>query len=97
VGHVDFKEVEFTYPTRPDVQILRKLGLDVQPGQTVALVGSSGCGKSTTIQLLERFYDPTGGSVASIFYLILFIKKKRERERERERERKYSRVRCYIF
>ncbi|CAG0912522.1 unnamed protein product [Notodromas monacha] len=60
---VAFKDVEFTYPSRPDAQILKKLCLDIQAGKTIALVGSSGCGKSTTIQLLERFYDPSSGSV----------------------------------
>eukprot|EP00043_Microstomoeca_roanoka_P013304 m.130297 g.130297 ORF g.130297 m.130297 type:complete len:1336 (+) comp15719_c0_seq1:159-4166(+) len=62
-GHVVFKNVDFTYPTRPDEQILHKLNIEIQPRQTVALVGASGCGKSTTVSLIERFYDPTAGSV----------------------------------
>ncbi|CAG0912519.1 unnamed protein product [Notodromas monacha] len=62
-GEVKFDAVEFTYPSRPNVQILKRLILDIKPGYTVALVGSSGCGKSTVIQLLERFYDPSSGSV----------------------------------
>ena len=62
-GHLRFNDVEFKYPMRPTVPVLRKLQLEVKPGQTVALVGSSGCGKSTCVQLLERFYDASGGIV----------------------------------
>ncbi|XP_076808833.1 ATP-dependent translocase ABCB1-like [Clavelina lepadiformis] len=63
-GNVLFKDVQFTYPSRPDIQVLKGLTQIVCPGQTVALVGQSGCGKSTCIQLLERFYDPSDGSVS---------------------------------
>ncbi|XP_059568176.1 phosphatidylcholine translocator ABCB4 isoform X2 [Myotis daubentonii] len=62
-GNVTFNEVVFNYPTRPDVPVLQGLSLEVKKGQTLALVGSSGCGKSTVVQLLERFYDPTAGTV----------------------------------
>ncbi|XP_068114235.1 ATP-dependent translocase ABCB1-like [Hyperolius riggenbachi] len=62
-GNIEFKNIHFSYPTRPDIPILKGLNLTVKPGQTVALVGSSGCGKSTTIQLLQRFYDPPVGEV----------------------------------
>uniref|UniRef100_A0A3Q2PIR9 ABC-type xenobiotic transporter n=1 Tax=Fundulus heteroclitus TaxID=8078 RepID=A0A3Q2PIR9_FUNHE len=62
-GNVSFEDVKFNYPSRPDVPILRGLNLRVKKGETLALVGSSGCGKSTTIQLLERFYDPRDGRV----------------------------------
>ncbi|XP_048117280.1 ATP-binding cassette, sub-family B (MDR/TAP), member 4 isoform X1 [Alosa alosa] len=62
-GNVNFENVHFHYPSRPDVTVLKGLCLRARKGQTIALVGSSGCGKSTTIQLLERFYDPTHGSV----------------------------------
>lgn len=62
-GKISFKNVNFTYPTRPDVQVLRGLDLYIEPSQTVALVGASGCGKSTTMQLLERFYDPSRGKI----------------------------------
>ena len=65
-GCVSFKDVRFNYPTRPDVPVLQGLNLTVNPGETVALVGSSGCGKSTTVQLLERFYDPLDGQVVSL-------------------------------
>ncbi|XP_007954825.2 ATP-dependent translocase ABCB1 [Orycteropus afer afer] len=62
-GNVTFDEVMFNYPTRPDIPVLRGLSFKVKKGQTLALVGSSGCGKSTVVQLLERFYDPLAGKV----------------------------------
>uniref|UniRef100_A0A671FUS3 ATP binding cassette subfamily B member 1 n=1 Tax=Rhinolophus ferrumequinum TaxID=59479 RepID=A0A671FUS3_RHIFE len=62
-GNVTFNEVMFNYPTRPDIPVLQGLSLEVKKGQTLALVGSSGCGKSTVVQLLERFYDPLAGKV----------------------------------
>ncbi|MBZ3872674.1 Phosphatidylcholine translocator ABCB4 [Sciurus carolinensis] len=62
-GNVTFNEVVFNYPTRPNVPVLQGLSLEVKKGQTLALVGSSGCGKSTVVQLLERFYDPLAGTV----------------------------------
>lgn len=62
-GNVTFSEVVFNYPTRPDIPVLQGLNLQVKKGQTLALVGSSGCGKSTVVQLLERFYDPLSGKV----------------------------------
>ncbi|XP_034553324.1 ATP-binding cassette, sub-family B (MDR/TAP), member 4 [Notolabrus celidotus] len=63
-GDIVFKDINFTYPSRPDVKVLKNMSLNVRSGQTIALVGSSGCGKSTTIQLLQRFYDPQEGSVS---------------------------------
>ncbi|XP_032093915.1 ATP-dependent translocase ABCB1 isoform X1 [Thamnophis elegans] len=62
-GNIAFKEVVFNYPTRPDVPVLQGLNIAIEKGQTLALVGSSGCGKSTVVQLLERFYDPLSGEV----------------------------------
>uniref|UniRef100_A0A663EMJ4 ABC-type xenobiotic transporter n=1 Tax=Aquila chrysaetos chrysaetos TaxID=223781 RepID=A0A663EMJ4_AQUCH len=62
-GSIEFRNVHFVYPTRPEVQVLQGLNVKVNKGQTLALVGSSGCGKSTSIQLLERFYDPVEGQV----------------------------------
>ncbi|XP_078519793.1 ATP-dependent translocase ABCB1-like isoform X3 [Lissotriton helveticus] len=62
-GRIEFRNIHFSYPTRPDIQILKGLNLTVEPGKTIALVGSSGCGKSTTIQLLQRFYDPLQGEI----------------------------------
>lgn len=64
-GEIKFQGVQFSYPTRKDVQVLQGLDVCVKPGQTLALVGGSGCGKSTTVQLLERFYDPAAGKVVS--------------------------------
>ncbi|XP_075234185.1 multidrug resistance protein homolog 49-like isoform X2 [Lycorma delicatula] len=63
VGTIEFKNVYFNYPTRPDVKVLQGFDLKINQGECIALVGSSGSGKSTTIQLLERFYDPNSGSV----------------------------------
>ncbi|XP_055840861.1 multidrug resistance protein homolog 65-like [Episyrphus balteatus] len=62
-GDIEFQDVFFRYPSREDVIVLRGLNLKVEAGQTVAFVGHSGCGKSTCIQLLQRFYDPVFGNV----------------------------------
>ncbi|XP_051576413.1 ATP-dependent translocase ABCB1 isoform X8 [Myxocyprinus asiaticus] len=62
-GNIEFREVQFSYPTRQNVKVLQGLNVSVMQGQTLALVGGSGCGKSTSIQLLERFYDPAAGHV----------------------------------
>lgn len=62
-GRVEFSDVEFSYPTRKDMLVLKGLKTVVEPGQTLALVGQSGCGKSTCISLLERFYNATAGEV----------------------------------
>ncbi|XP_062131687.1 multidrug resistance protein homolog 49 [Drosophila sulfurigaster albostrigata] len=62
-GRLRFEDIHFRYPSRPDIEILKGLTVDVEPGQTVAFVGASGCGKSTVIQLMQRFYDPEQGQV----------------------------------
>ncbi|XP_062322714.1 ATP-dependent translocase ABCB1 isoform X2 [Osmerus eperlanus] len=62
-GDVEFKNIHFSYPSRKTVKILQGVNLKVPHGKTIALVGASGCGKSTTIQLLQRFYDPDEGQV----------------------------------
>ena len=62
-GDIEFRQVHFSYPVREDVPILRDLSMRVNSGQRVALVGSSGCGKSTMVKLLLRFYNNTVGQV----------------------------------
>ena len=60
-GKIEFKNVSFAYPTKPDLNVLKGISFTILPGQAAALVGYSGCGKSTIIQLLERFYDVKDG------------------------------------
>ena len=60
-GKIEFKNVTFAYPTKPDLNVLKGISFTILPGQAAALVGYSGCGKSTIIQLLERFYDVLDG------------------------------------
>ena len=62
-GELRFENVRFHYPTRPDAPALADFSLAVAPGETVALVGPSGAGKTTVFQLLQRFYDPDGGVI----------------------------------
>ena len=58
-GTIEFKNVNFEYPTRKDLRVLKNFSTRIEAGQTVALVGPSGSGKSTIIQLIERFYNPS--------------------------------------
>jgi ATP-binding cassette subfamily B (MDR/TAP) protein 1 len=62
-GDIQLSKVTFCYPTRQEVNVFDGLTLDIKAGQTVALCGPSGGGKSTTVQLIERFYDPSAGSI----------------------------------
>ncbi|OSS43271.1 hypothetical protein B5807_12119 [Epicoccum nigrum] len=62
-GKITLKDVEFSYPERPNHPVLFGITIHADPGQFVALVGTSGSGKSTVLQLLERFYDPTNGTI----------------------------------
>ncbi|KPA82147.1 putative mitochondrial p-glycoprotein [Leptomonas pyrrhocoris] len=60
---IEFRSVKFAYPTRPDMMLFRDLSLTIKCGQKVAFSGASGCGKSSMIGLVQRFYDPLGGAV----------------------------------
>ena len=62
-GRIEFKDVNFRYPSRLDQQVLNNFSAVFEPGQTTAIVGPSGSGKSTIVQLIERFYDPESGSI----------------------------------
>jgi len=68
-GLVELKNVGFSYPSRPEVMILNNFSLSVPAGKTIALVGSSGSGKSTVVSLIERFYDPSSGNTVNSFSL----------------------------
>ena len=60
---IEFKDIDFSYPSRPEIKVLNGFSLTIKSGQSVALVGPSGCGKSTVVQLIQRFYDPSSGRV----------------------------------
>lgn len=60
-GEISLRNVRFAYPSKNDVLILKGINLDIKKNKVIALVGSSGCGKSSIISMIERFYDPIGG------------------------------------
>jgi ABC transporter fused permease/ATP-binding protein len=62
-GNISFKQVSFSYPSRPDTQVIKNLNLDLKAGQQIALVGPSGAGKSTLVSLLLQFYKPQQGQL----------------------------------
>lgn len=65
-GNIEFKNVTFSYPSRPDVIIFRNFSIFFPAGKTVAVVGGSGSGKSTVVSLIERFYDPSEGNCCNL-------------------------------
>ncbi len=62
-GKIEFRNVSFSYPTKPDIDVLKNVSFVIEPGQSVGLVGYSDCGKSAIIQLIERFYDVENGEI----------------------------------
>merc|ERR1719463_256268 len=62
-GAIEFKDVDFTFPSEPTKQILHKLSFKISPGEKVGFVGGTGSGKSTSIKLIERFYEQQAGSI----------------------------------
>ena len=72
-GGLSLEKLYFTYPSRPNVPVLRGVSVSVSSGQTLALVGPSGCGKSTVISLLERFYDPDQGVLVSNYNYTVYL------------------------
>ena len=63
-GRIELRDVEFFYPTRPQARILKGVNMTIEDGQTVALVGGSGCGKSTILHLLQKNYPVSAGSIS---------------------------------
>jgi ATP-binding cassette subfamily B protein len=62
-GTIEFQDVNFSYPTRSDVEVLKDMNFQIQPGEKIALVGPSGAGKSTIVQLLLKFYEINSGKI----------------------------------
>ncbi|GJM89642.1 hypothetical protein PR202_ga05850 [Eleusine coracana subsp. coracana] len=98
---IKFCDICFSYPSRPDTQIFRDLNLRIPPGKTVALVGESGCGKSTIIALLERFYDPDSAKSPSCsttpFVPTLPMARKARRRRRRSSHSRRSTANAHQF
>lgn len=63
-GDIVFNDISFSYPTNPDVSVLNKMSMRITEGECVAIVGASGCGKSTVASLLQRLYEPTSGTIS---------------------------------
>ena len=62
-GQINVKGINFSYPTRPNNKIMSSFSINILPGETIALVGESGQGKSTLLHLIQRFYDISGGEI----------------------------------
>lgn len=75
LGQVEIKNVDFSYPARPEILVLNNFSLRVPAGKTVALVGRSGSGKSTVVSLIERFYDPTAGNTINAIWFYRFFRR----------------------
>jgi ABC-type bacteriocin/lantibiotic exporter with double-glycine peptidase domain len=58
-----FEKVSFHYPTKPDVQVLKEVDIAIPSNKVIAFVGASGCGKSSVMKLIQRFYDPDSGEI----------------------------------
>lgn len=71
-GDIQFKDVHFSYTTRPDTKVLDGISFNIEAGKSLALVGESGCGKSTVISLLERFYDAESGIIVMASSITFF-------------------------
>ena len=69
-GDIELCNIVFSYPSRPDAIIFRDFSLKISSGRSVAIVGSSGSGKSTVVSLIERFYDPISGNAIYLSYII---------------------------
>lgn len=76
-GNIEFKNVTFSYPSRPDVIIFRDFSIFFPAGKTVAVVGGSGSGKSTVVSLIERFYDPNQGKFYKLLLILESVQKSR--------------------
>ena len=70
---MELDKVHFTYPSRPNIPVLQGLSFSVECGKTLALVGASGCGKSTVVSLLGRLYDPDDGLLVRIEQVDSFL------------------------
>jgi ABC-type multidrug transport system fused ATPase/permease subunit len=69
-GAIDLQDIHFSYPSRPSIEILKGISFTIEPGQKIAIVGTSGTGKSTLAQLMMRFYEPSQGKIMMGDYAI---------------------------